>query len=74
MDFGPMAMIVDTKSGRRQVVHALTLTAVHSRHMCGWLTFSQTLDAILTATRAAPGFLHVLSLAQTVCDRPYHLA
>jgi hypothetical protein len=53
IDFGRMGMIFDTESGRRRVVHALIFTAVYSRHMFVWLTFSQTLEAIIAGCEAA---------------------
>ena len=53
IDFGRMGMIFDTASGRRRVVHALIFTAVYSRHMFVWLTFSQTLEAIIAGCEAA---------------------
>jgi transposase len=53
IDFGRMGMIVDEASGRRRVVHALIFTAVYSRHMFVWLSFSQTLEAIIAGCEAA---------------------
>jgi transposase len=53
IDFGRMGMIFDADSGRRRVVHALIFTAVYSRHMFVWLTFSQTLEAIIAGCEAA---------------------
>jgi transposase len=53
IDFGRMGMIFDSESGRRRVVHALIFTAVYSRHMFVWLTFSQTLEAIIAGCEAA---------------------
>src|ERR1700675_601483 len=53
IDFGRMGMIFDAESGRRRVVHALIFTAVYSRHMFVWLTFSQTLEAIIAGCEAA---------------------
>jgi transposase len=48
-----MGMIFDSEAGRRRVVHALIFTAVFSRHMFVWLTFSQTLEAIIAGCEAA---------------------
>jgi hypothetical protein len=53
IDFGRMGMIFDAVSGRRRVVHALIFTAVYSRHMFVWLTFSQTLEAIIAGCESA---------------------
>ena len=53
IDFGRMGMIFDPDSGRRRVVHALIFTAVYSRHMFVWLSFSQTLEAIIAGSEAA---------------------
>ncbi|RFZ62993.1 hypothetical protein DE4576_04932 [Mycobacterium marinum] len=47
------ATIFDAESGRNRVVHALIFTAVYSRHMFVWLTFSQTLEAIIAGCEAA---------------------
>jgi hypothetical protein len=46
-------MIVDSEAGRRRVVHALIFTAVYSRHMFVWLTFTQTLESIIAGCEAA---------------------
>ena len=53
MDFARMGMLFDSQAGRRRVVHALIFTAVYSRHMFVWLTFSQTLEAIIAGCEAA---------------------
>lgn len=53
IDFARMGMVFDSATGRRRVVHALIFTAVFSRHMFVWLTFSQTLQAIITGCEAA---------------------
>jgi transposase len=54
-------------AGRRRVVHALIFTAVYSRHMFVWLTFAQTLQAIIAGCEAAwrffGGVFGVLSAA-----------
>jgi len=52
IDFARMGMIFDSEVGRRRVVHALIFTAVYSRHMFVWLTFSQTLEAIIAGCEA----------------------
>lgn len=56
LDFGRMGLIPDSASGRRRVVHALVFTAVYSRHMFVWLTFTQTLAAVIDGAEAAWGF------------------
>src|ERR1700680_2652956 len=48
-----MGMVSDPATGRRRVVHALIFTAVYSRHMFVWLTFAQTLEAIVAGCEAA---------------------
>ena len=53
IDFARMGMRVDSVSGRRRVVHALIFTAVYSWHMFVWLTFSQTLEAVIDGCEAA---------------------
>jgi len=51
IDFARMGMLTD--NGRRRVVHALIFTAVFSRHMFVWLTFAQTLEALIDGCEAA---------------------
>jgi transposase len=53
IDFARMGMVFDSVTGRRRVVHALIFTAVYSRHMFVWLTFSQTLTAVIDGCEAA---------------------
>jgi transposase len=53
LDFARMGLLADPQAGRRRVVHALIFTAVFSRHMFVWLTFSQTLAAIIAGGEAA---------------------
>jgi hypothetical protein len=53
IDFARMGLIADSETGRRRVVHALIFTAVYSRHMFVWLTFAQTLEAIVAGCEAA---------------------
>jgi hypothetical protein len=64
IDFARMGMLTDSVSGRTRVVHALIFTAVYSRHMFVWLTFSQTLEALIDGCEAAwrffGGVFHVL--------------
>ena len=56
IDFARMGLINDPETGRRRVVHALIFTAVYSRHMFVWLTFRQTLDAVIAGCEAAWAF------------------
>lgn len=56
MDFGYLGMMDDAESGRRRKVHALIFTAAYSRHMFVWLTFAQTLEAVIAGCEAAWGF------------------
>lgn len=53
IDFARMGLIHDPDAGRRRVVHALIFTAVYSRHMFVWLTFAQTLEAIVAGCEVA---------------------
>jgi len=53
IDFAKMGLVYDPGSGRRRVTHALIFTAVYSRHMFVWLTFSQTLAAVIAGCEAA---------------------
>lgn len=55
VDFGHMGYLSD-EQGRRRKVHALIFTAVVSRHMFVWLTYSQTLAAVIAGCEAAWGF------------------
>lgn len=57
VDFGHMGYLVDPADGRRRKVHALIFTAVVSRHMFVWLTYSQTLTAVIAGCEAAWGLL-----------------
>lgn len=53
LDFARLGLIPDPDSGRRRVVHALIFTAVYSRHMFVWLSFTQTLAAVIAGCEAA---------------------
>lgn len=53
IDFARMGLLYDPAAGRRRAVHALIFTAVFSRHMFVWLTFAQTLEAIVAGSEAA---------------------
>jgi hypothetical protein len=56
IDFGRLGMMHDPEGGRRRAVHALIFTAVYSRHMFIWLSFTQTLTAVIAGCEAAWGF------------------
>jgi len=56
VDFGRMGLLADPTSGRRRVVHGLVFTAVYSRHTFVWLTFRQTLEAVIEGFEAAWAF------------------
>ena len=53
IDFARMGVIPDPASGRGRVMHALIFTAVYSRHMFVWVTFNQTLTAVIEGCEAA---------------------
>jgi hypothetical protein len=53
IDFGYLGMLTDAADGRRRKVYALIFTAVFSRHMFVWLTYSQTLAAVIAGCQAA---------------------
>src|SRR4051794_14165861 len=53
IDFAQMGLLHDPAAGRRRRVHALIFTAVFSRHMFVWLTFSQTLTAVVAGCEEA---------------------
>ena len=53
IDFGKLGLVHDAVTGRRRVTHALIFTAVYSRHMFVWLTFTQTLEALIAGCEAA---------------------
>lgn len=53
-DFGRMGLIPD--GDRQRVCHALIVTACYSRHTFVWLTFSQTLAAVIEGLEAAWAF------------------
>ena len=53
IDFGYLGMLTDAEDGRRRKVHALIFTAVYSRHMFVWLSYSQTLAAVIAGCQAA---------------------
>ena len=53
IDFARLGFVHDPESGRRRVCHALIFTAVFSRHMFVWLSFTQTTDAVIAGCEAA---------------------
>lgn len=53
VDFARLGFLHDSVAGRRRVCHALIFTAVFSRHMFVWLTFSQTTEAVIAGCEAA---------------------
>jgi transposase len=53
IDFAQLGFITDAESDKRRRVHALIFTAVVSRHMFVWLTYSQTLSAVIAGCEAA---------------------
>jgi hypothetical protein len=53
IDFAKLGLLHDSVSGRRRVCHALIFTAVFSRHMFVWLSFTQTTDAVIAGCEAA---------------------
>jgi transposase len=53
IDFAQLGFLIDVETGRRRRVHVLIFTAVVSRHMFVWLTYSQTLTAVIAGCEAA---------------------
>jgi transposase len=53
VDFAYLGLLADPVTGQRRKVRALIFTAVYSRHMFVWLTFSQTLAAVIADCQAA---------------------
>jgi len=56
VDFGRLGLMHDPATARRRAVHALIFTAGYSRHMFVWLSFTQTLEAVLEGCEQAWGF------------------
>jgi transposase len=56
IDFAFMGTITDPDTGRGRKVHALIFTAVYSRHMFVWLTYTQTLAAVIAGCEMAWAF------------------
>jgi transposase len=53
VDFARMGLVPDPAAGRQRVTHALIFTAVYSRHMFVWLSFTQTLATVIDGCEAA---------------------
>jgi hypothetical protein len=53
IDFARLGLLDDPVSGRLRVCHALIFTAVFSRHMFVWLSFTQTTDTVIAGCEAA---------------------
>ena len=53
IDFGRLGLLHDPVTGKRRVCHALIFTAVFSRHMFVWLSFTQTTETVITGCEAA---------------------
>jgi len=56
VDFAQLGLLTDPETGKNRRVQALIFTAVVSRHMFVWLTYSQTLSAVIAGCEAAWGF------------------
>ena len=56
VDFAQLGLLLDPATGRRRRVHCLIFTAVLSRHMFVWLTYSQTQSAVIAGCEAAWAF------------------
>src|SRR6516162_2063725 len=53
LDFGYLGLLADPVTGRQRKVHALIFTACYSRHVFVWLSFTQTLAAVIAGCEAA---------------------
>ncbi len=56
IDFAYMGTIKDAQTGKDRKVHALIFTAVYSRHIFVWLTYTQTLAAVIAGCEMAWAF------------------
>ena len=56
VDFGRLGVMFDPDSNRRRVLWALIFTAVYSRHMFVYVTFSQSFNDVVAAFEAAWSF------------------
>jgi transposase len=68
VDFGRMGMLYDSEGDRRRVAHALMFTACYSRYSFVWLTFSQTIEAVIEGFEEAWAF-SVVSKAREGCGQ-----
>ena len=57
LDFAQLGLLRDPETGKKRRVHVLIFTAVVSRHMFVWLTYSQTLTAVIAGLRGGLGVL-----------------
>jgi transposase len=62
VDFGRMGLVLDPVAGRRRIAHALIFTAVYSRHLFVYLTFSQALESLISGFEAAWSFFGVFKV------------
>ena len=53
IDFARLGLLHDSVTGKRRVCHALIFTAVFSRHMFVWLSFTQTTETVIAGCEAA---------------------
>ena len=56
LDFAQLGLLRDAEIGRGRRANALIFKAVVSRHVFVWLTFSQTLTAVIAGCEAAWAF------------------
>lgn len=56
VDFGRMGLLFDLSSRRRRLCRGLIFTACYSRHMFCWLSFEQTLTAVIEGFEQAWAF------------------
>ena len=56
VDFGRMGLVPDPASGKRRVTYALIFTACYSRHNFVFLTYRQTIEAVIEGFEAAWAF------------------
>jgi hypothetical protein len=53
LDFGRLGLIPDAVTRRRRTTHALIFTAVYSRHLFVWLSFTETLATVIAGCEVA---------------------
>jgi transposase len=56
IDFGRLGLMHDPEVDRRRALHALIFTAVYSRHLFVWLSFTQTLADVIAGCEQAWGY------------------